>query len=620
MQFNLKNSISVSIPSTPPLVRSSMVYREPDRTEHDTRRRREPWMITAALRRIGLFALILLSTWWASASFHYVLVQNHMTTWHDLIMVLFAFLFGWLAANFWTSVCGFFVLMKGNDYWNINHQADRYRGPLQAKTCIVMPTYNEDAALAFANIRAVYQSLAQTGELENFDFFILSDTSRPGQWETEERAWRELCTELNEFHHIFYRHRKNRIQKKSGNIADFCRRWGRHYKYMVVLDADSFISGALAVKMVKAMESRPDIGILQTAPKAINQNSLLARIQQFANHVYGPLFVTGLYFWQLGDSGFWGHNAVIRMEPFMKYCALPKLPGRPPFGGEILSHDFVEAALMRRAGFGVWLAYDWEGSFEQLPSSLLAELRRDRRWCQGNIQHLRFLTWKGISFGHRIFFLVGNCYYFSSLFWFLFLLVSTVSLLTQKFQVPDYFPVAHIPFPDWPVFHRAASANLLLITIIFLLMPKCLAILALTWHRQSKKFGGFTKIILSALLETCFSILFAPLRMLSHSQYIFRTLLGQKIEWNVFAEQRTHFRQALQAHAAGTMVAIAWGMAVFFINRDFFGWFCIFLVPLALSIPLSMASSHTGIGIACKKAGLFIIPEELNSKSRIRQI
>ena len=222
----------------------------------------------------------------------------------------------------------------------------------EARTAILIPVYNEPVDRVFAGLYGVYRSVQQTGRLDLFDFFILSDTNNPDKWVEEEAAWHELCRSVGGHNRIYYRNRRVNIKRKSGNIADFCRRWGYNYRYMIVLDADSVMSGSTLLRMVAAMEEGPTIGILQTAPRSVNAKTLFARLQQFASHLYGPMFSAGLHFWQLGDSQYWGHNAIIRIEPFIKHCGLPKLSGNPPLGGEILSHDFVEAALMRRCGLG----------------------------------------------------------------------------------------------------------------------------------------------------------------------------------------------------------------------------------------------------------------------------
>src|SRR3989449_6677639 len=195
---------------------------------------------------------------------------------------------------------------------------------------------------------------------------------------------------------------------------------------MLVLDADSVMSGECLSTLVRLMEANPGAGIIQTAPRAAGRDTMYARVQQFANRVYGPLFTAGLHFWQLGESHYWGHNAIIRVAPFMRYCALRRLPGRGSLSGEILSHDFVEAALMRRAGWAVWMAYDLPGSYEEVPPNLLDELKRDRRWCYGNLINFRLFPQSSFHPVHRAVFISGVFAYVSAPLWLLFLILSTV--------------------------------------------------------------------------------------------------------------------------------------------------------------------------------------------------
>jgi hypothetical protein len=306
-----------------------------------------------------------------------------------LLLLLYTILFSWICMSFWTAFMGFFVILFGRDRWAISRQPAAPPDPAAPppRTAILMPIYNEDSERVFAGLRAIHRSLADTGQLDGFDFFILSDTRDPDVWVEEELRWQDMVRALDGKGRIFYRNRPENTSRKSGNLEDFCTRWGGHYRYMIVLDADSIMKGETLVEMVRLMERHPGVALIQTPPVPVNRESLFARILQFASSIYGRMFTAGLNYWQLGESNYWGHNAIIRVQPFLDHCGLPKLPGREPFGGEILSHDFVEAALLRRAGWEVWLAYDLEGSYEEIPPTLIDYAKRDRRWCQGNLQH-----------------------------------------------------------------------------------------------------------------------------------------------------------------------------------------------------------------------------------------
>ncbi|HAZ76827.1 MAG TPA: glucans biosynthesis glucosyltransferase MdoH, partial [Enterobacteriaceae bacterium] len=288
------------------------------------------------------------------------------------ILILFAVLFCWVSAGFWTALMGFLQLLIGRDKYSISASTvgDEALNP-QHRTALIMPICNEDVDRVFAGLRATWESVKATGNAEHFDVYILSDSYNPDICVAEQKAWMELIAEVQGEGQIFYRRRRRRVKRKSGNIDDFCRRWGSQYSYMVVLDADSVMTGDCLCGLVRLMEANPNAGIIQSSPRASGMDTLYARCQQFATRVYGPLFTAGLHFWQLGESHYWGHNAIIRVQPFIEHCALAPLPGEGSFAGSILSHDFVEAALMRRAGWGVWIAYDLPGSYEELPPNLL---------------------------------------------------------------------------------------------------------------------------------------------------------------------------------------------------------------------------------------------------------
>ncbi|HSP97217.1 MAG TPA: glucans biosynthesis glucosyltransferase MdoH, partial [Candidatus Dormibacteraeota bacterium] len=300
-------------------------------------RRRLPWIREARRRRVLLLFLVFIPTIVASGFMLSVLPRQGQS-WIELaIVTFFGALFGWISIGFWTAVFGFFTLVRRRRRFAITNlpalPADFVAG---GRTAVCMPICEEPVDRVFAGLRAIRESLVRTGASGQFDIFILSDSNTPDTIVAEEAAWAEWCREVDGFGSIFYRRRRVRVRRKSGNVADFCRRWGAQYRYMIMLDADSIMAGSTMLRLVHLMEQRPDVGMIQTAPTAVNRRSLFARVQQFSSRVYGPMFTAGLHFWQLGDGQYWGHNTIIRIAPFMEHCALPKLPGTPPLGGEIL--------------------------------------------------------------------------------------------------------------------------------------------------------------------------------------------------------------------------------------------------------------------------------------------
>ncbi len=316
----------------------------------------------ASTRRLAFFTIALLLTSIPSVLFADFLWRIGYTIPKGILLVLFILLIGNVSWGATHAIVGFALrrlnLRSGRIEASIEDNTPD-EGPLPS-VAIAMPVYNEDTVRVMAGLRSMYLSLEKTGKLESFDFFILSDTTDEEKWVKEEYLWSLLCRKMRAATRIHYRRRKKNTDKKAGNLLEFCQDWGRRYRYMITLDADSLMSGEDIVKLVQIMERNPKVGICQTAPRVVFGESFWGRLQQFSNRFYGPVFMAGLNSWQQADGNYWGHNAIIRMGPFMDYCALPDLPGREPFGGKILSHDFVEAALMRRAGYEVWLAGEYE--------------------------------------------------------------------------------------------------------------------------------------------------------------------------------------------------------------------------------------------------------------------
>ena len=592
------------------------------------------WRTVGSIRRYILLVLMLGQTivagWymkgimpyqgWSFVDLDEIMHQSLMQTAQQVlpyalqtsILILFGILFCWVSAGFWTALMGFLELLTGHDKYRISGaSAGNEPIPEQARTALVMPICNEDVTRVFAGLRATYESVAATGDLDRFDFFVLSDSNDPDICVAEQQAWLDVCRETEGFGRIFYRRRRRRVKLKSGNLDDFCRRWGGDYKYMVVLDADSVMSGECLTSLVRLMEATPDAGIIQTAPRASGMDTLYARMQQFATRVYGPLFTAGLHFWQLGESHYWGHNAIIRMKPFIEHCALAPLPGKGAFAGAILSHDFVEAALMRRAGWGVWIAYDLPGSYEELPPNLLDELKRDRRWCHGNLMNFRLFLVKGMHPVHRAVFLTGVMSYLSAPLWFFFLLLSTALLAVNTLMEPQYFMEPRQLYPLWPQWHPEKAVALFSTTIVLLFLPKLLSII-LIWAKGAKAFGGKFKVTLSMLLEMLFSMLLAPVRMIFHTRFVLAAFLGWAATWN--SPQRdddsTPWSEAIRRHGPQTLLGAAWAALVLWLNPSFLWWLVPIVGSLMLSIPVSVISSRVKLGLKSRDESLFLIPEE----------
>ena len=562
-------------------------------------------------RRLALATLTIAQTWVATDSMTAVLPYHGRQPLEIAILVLFAILFGWISVGFWTAMAGFALLAFGGDRYAITRRTTKAPIPEDARTAIIMPICNEDVARVFAGLRATYESLERTRQAARFDFFILSDSSRAETRTAEIGAWMTLCDAIDGFGRVFYRWRQHRIKRKSGNVADFCRRWGSNYRYMVVLDADSVMTGDCLTALVCLAEANPNAGIIQTAPRAAGRDTLYARMQQFATGVYGPLFTAGLHYWQLGESHYWGHNAIIRIAPFMRHCALGRLPGKGALSGEILSHDFVEAALMRRAGWEVWIAYDLPGSYEEMPPNLIDELSRDRRWCQGNLMNFRLFLMKGLHPAHRAVFMTGVMAYLSAPLWFLFLILSTALVAVHTLSPPEYFVKPYQLFPLWPEWRPEWALALVTATAVLLFVPKLLAALVIV-QRGATGYGGQLKLFLSIALESLCSALLAPIRMLFHTRFVLTALLGRSVRWKSPPREdaETTWTEALKRHGLQTVIGTAWAAGVWWLDPSYLGWLLPVVGALIISIPLSVYTSRVAPGRRLRRRRYFLIPEE----------
>lgn len=582
---------------------------------------RREWTRVGCRRRIVLLLLIIAPSLAAAAVMRSLLPAQNGAFMNGLTVLLFGMLFAWVAVGFWSALAGLIISIRRYDRFSIvRGLPNDHSLPPEARTALLFPIYNEDPIKVTEEIRTVWRSLKEINAEGCFDVFILSDSTNPDSWASEQEAWFRLCHEEQAEGRIFYRHRKINRKGKSGNVADFCRRWGAHYRYMTVFDADSLMSGHTLVKLTQAMEAHPDVGIIQTAPKSINSRSLIARMQQFSNHLYGPVFAAGLHYWQLGDAQYWGHNAILRIEPFMRFCHLPTLSGPAPLGGHILSHDFVEAALMRRGGYSVWLAYELDGSHEENPPSLIDELIRDRRWCQGNLQHSRLVFTRGFFPTHRALFVNGIMSYGSAMLWFLFLLVSSVQAALELLTTPNYFPEGYTLFPDWPKYFSHRSLGLLAATAVLLFLPKLFTLFFVTFKGGARGFGGVTAMSLSVLIEVAASALLAPVRMLFHSLFVITTLLGFTVRWNNQNrdDRGTTWWQAIRFHWWGVLLGLFWGAAMYVANPGFFLWLSPVVIGLLVSIPLSVATSMPSLGEAAMRLRLFLTPADTNPPPEVR--
>jgi membrane glycosyltransferase len=493
------------------------------------------------------------------------------------VYFIFLILFTNLSYGTTVSIFGFWKLIAGGDNYRItkNILSNNQLSLKNVSVAVVMPIYGEEVESVFSRIELMYNSLSREKEKSSFDFYILSDTQNVDKWIKEESAFFELVKRLDAFGKIFYRKRKMNLNKKSGNIADFCRRWGKKYKYMIVLDADSLLTGRCIVQLAQLMEENPSTGIIQTSPQIILAKTFFQRIMQFSNSIHSLIFSVGANFWQLNSSPFWGHNAIIRLKPFMENCGLPSLPKLGAVGGRILSHDTIEAALIRKAGYSVWFAYDLNGSYEESPPGIIDSLKRDQRWCQGNFQHFWFLFAKGLKFTSRIHILLGIFAYFSSLLWLIFL----ICMVMIYFQDLQFYRLALGPekwkiFWEYAYFQKALKLQIFSLGILFL--PRILSFLYMIITLEYKKYSqNIFSFLMSYILEFLFSVIHAPILMYMHSKFILLTLIGFKIEWksqNRSVNRLAGFKESFHTFSVLSLLGVIAGTFFYYHVNGLFYW------------------------------------------------
>ncbi|MTD99274.1 glucans biosynthesis glucosyltransferase MdoH [Paracoccus sp. YIM 132242] len=517
------------------------------------------------------------------------------------LLVLFVPTFAWVGFSFCGVLAGLFA-----------PDLTTPEGPNDARLAVVMPIYHEDAQKSIGLLTALARELDREGMADRAEIFVLSD-SRDPVIAVNETLVIDAARRMSPLP-IWYRRRVTNEDRKTGNISDFIRRWGGRYDQMVVLDADSIMTGATIRALSARMNADPRLALIQTMPILVGGETIFARLTQFAGRVYGPMIARGVSAWSGNTGNFWGHNAIIRLPAFASACGLPRLPGKPPFGGTILSHDFVEAAALCRAGWKVRLDHDLRGSFEGCPPTLLDMAVRERRWAQGNLQHSRLFGMRGaraITLAH---FTIGILGFLMSPLWLALILVGLVLSATVLLSTPEYFPTAYQLFPDWPVFDARRMLWLFVAAMALLLLPKLIATIR-AWSRPlARNAGGPVRIFASALFEILLSALIAPVQMLIQTRQIYEILRGRDSGWN--AQVRAGSMPDWNVVIARHWVHVLLGVGTLIVLAQFSPAQLIWLSPILAGLILSPVTSRYSaspiFGRWARMRGLLVTPEERN--------
>ena len=556
--------------------------------------------LPVTVRRVLFFTLVAATTLTVLALAVVALSPGGLGLVDLLLLALYAIALPWLVIGFSISTIGFLVMRFARDpLAAIFPAAARVRGdePILAATAILVCIRNETPQRVMRNLAPLMAGLAGVGE--RFHVFILSDTGDPDLAAAEEARLAAFAAEWRGRLAVTYRRRAVNTAFKAGNIRDFCRQWGADYDFALTLDADSFMTADVVLRLVRIMQSDARLGIVQSLVVGLPSTSAFARLFQFGMRLGMRSYTIGSAWWQADCGPYWGHNALVRLAPFIAHCELPELPAGRILGGQILSHDQIEAVLMRRAGYEVRVLPVEHQSWEENPATLLEFIRRDLRWCQGNMQYLHLLGLPGLKPVSRYQLVFAILMFLGSPAWIALLVLGTLA-------------VAAAPTPA--DFIRAdAGIALFAATMIMWLSPKLATFIdVLTRAKERRSFGGTGRFLASAAGETVFSLLLAPIMWFGHTLFLARMPLRRTVGWA--AQMRDDHAvplglacRVLWPHTlvgAGALVALA------LTHPAAIPYALPLAAGLALAIPLAVITAIPAVGAALVRWGIGRLPEE----------
>lgn len=526
------------------------------------------------------------------------------------LTALFLVTLPWTVIGFWNAVIGLLVFRSSRDPAALVcpvAEGANEDDPIDAKTAVLSCIRNENVDEVARNLSVMLEGLAAAGVADRFHLYVLSDSTWKDVIAEEEETFEQLEGRWRGILPITYRRRNENPGFKAGNIRDFCERWGHLHDYALVLDADSLMSTQALLRLVRIMQRNPRLGILQHLTVGMPTASPFARVFQFGMRLGLRSYTVGSAWWQ-GDCGpYWGHNALVRLRPFIEACELPKLPGNPPLGGWILSHDQVEAVLMRRAGYEVRVLPEEEGSWEENPPTLIEFIRRDLRWCQGNMQYWRLLAMPGLHPVSRVQLLLAILMFVGSPAWIAFM---TLGML-------------RVGLTDDPSQTFHADTGLLLFALIMTMVfaPKIATFIdLLASPRKRLAFGGTPRAIAGFGTEVVFSALLAPVMAIAHSRFLLGLPFGRAAVWS--AQRRAGHRVTLSQGLARLWLQTLFGVSALVwlgltASPALIG-FLPFLLGAVLAVPIAIITAEPRLGLLLGRVGLWRIPDETIPAAELR--
>ncbi len=542
---------------------------------------------------------------------HATLADNTPFLLYTCFMALFAITLPWMVVGFWNAIIGLVLCQFFKDPTNLVFPAatlTSHDKPLTSSIAVLLCIRNELPERLVRNLQAMVNDLVSSGHGKNYHVYILSDTNDASIAQSETTAFKLLSNEWKERISIVYRRRQTNAGFKAGNIEDFCQQWGKFHEFAIVLDADSFMTSSAMSRLVRIVESNTRIGIVQGLVVGLPSASAFTRLFQYGMRLGMRSYTMGSSWW-LGDCGpYWGHNAVIRLAPFMAHCHLSMLNVGPK-SPTILSHDLVEAILMRRAGYEVRIYPYEDNSYEENPPTLSDYIRRDLRWCEGNLQYIHLIGLQNLHAVGRFQLVMAIAMFAGSPAWILLLLMAVIS--------------ASLVGPLDQFIHTSSFQALILTSGVMWYLPKIAGALDVVLQKkESHRFGGRVVFVKSLLLETIFSFLMTPITWLNHTFFILGLALGHQGGWSTQSrdDHAISWLDAFKQFFPHTLLGIFLSFLLLASHPSLFPLGLFFFGGLLLSIPLVVLTSQAWLGKMMIENNLLSSPEEIARLELLRPL
>ena len=559
--------------------------------------------LTITVRRVIFFVLSLGTALLMLYLVHQTLAATIPTIIRITILGLFALTLPWMVVGFWNAIIGLLICQCVKDPITfILPKSMQLRDtlPITSSTAILLCIRNESPARLLRNLQAMLEDITQDQLGSFFHVFVLSDTNEVSIAEEERASFEEMRKNWSPQIQITYRCREDNTGFKAGNIADFCHRWGKDHDFALVLDADSFMASSAITRLVRMMQANPRLGILQGLVIGLPSTSPFTRLFQYGMRLGMRSYTMGSAWWQADCGPYWGHNALIRLRPFMEFCDLPVLKNSSGVPSSILSHDLIEAVLMRRAGYEVRIYPQEDLSWEENPATLTEYIRRDLRWCEGNLQYRNLLTLPNLRPVNRYQLVLAIAMFLGSPAWIILIFFCTIAIslsITPAALVNiDYF------------------SSLLIVTLIMWYLPKIAgAINVLLQTSKSKLFGGRWRFCINLILEMVFSLLMTPITWLNHTIFILSLAFEKKGGWSGQSRDDHSISVAHAVHQfwPHTILGLGLSSLLYFNHPEALPYGILFFGGLLFSIPLVVITSQPWLGRFMIRYRLLSLPEEI---------